>query len=610
MNLISNTIRKVLTIAILLSVLLLFNSCIFSLTDFYENPVNKNPTPPGITTVKLDLEDDTVYTYSSRSIYFQFESDNQAIQGAKLLIDDLVIDSVSSDSGKMMFQSWDVADGIHKLTLQIYTASGTGSIADKLGGESFVMSRNWVLLMDDTRSDNTKCQAENGFLKVSWETYKAKDFTSYVVVHEDNTIAEISSSGQTQMIDSSYVGEGGSYTVYIKRNDGMLLGWGSYPMPSALPVLRFGATPDNGYYMWWNKSTYHNAIQKLQFVLNSTTKEESINLEDTTYQLSLPFNQSFSFSLNVIPKYPSTTYSSNLSAYGRSISDKTGIKLQIPESTSLRHISQDVVAYKNGNAISFYQLSTNMPLKTQTIFKDKLIWDLALSPTFKYAMGFYFTGSSKRNYVLENLETEQVTSVPDYSSMTGGISQSINLSDIGTGVFLNNLGNEIVFDYRTGGKLAINNTRWSSSSFKISADGKYYVVDAIDSLYVYALVNGQSGVNRVAVYDKSNVKIDRWEFDPVNPNLFYILYNHKLIGLQCDQSKTITEFSIAESVLSIDFYNKEILCSAANKFRIRSLTDGSLLRDIPLSFTPNIYDSYKLCNHLIIANGFLAYRVN
>ncbi len=132
-----------------ISVCMLWNSCIFSLTELYENPVVKHPTPSGISVVKLDLEADTVFAYASRTIAFQFESDNQAIQGAKLLIDDVTVDSVESDRGTISFNNWYVSNGIHKLTLQIFTASGTGSIADKLGGESYVLTRNWVLLMDD-----------------------------------------------------------------------------------------------------------------------------------------------------------------------------------------------------------------------------------------------------------------------------------------------------------------------------------------------------------------------------------------------------------------------------------------------------------------------------
>lgn len=597
-------------IVIVLSIFLLLNSCVFSLTEFYENPVDLNPVPPGISVVKLDLEADTVFAYSGRTVSFQFESDNQAIQGAKLLIDDVVVDSVESDHGTMTFINWYVPNGLHKLTLQIYTASGTGSISDKLGGESLIMAQNWVLLMDDTRSDNSQYKAENGFLKVYWERYKAMDFAAYVVVHDYTPVAEIKSPTQSYYIDSAYVGEPGSYTVYIKLTNGALLGWGAFSVPNALPTLRLSATPENEYRVLWNKCTYYNAISKFKFVLNSTIVSESLNLEDTTYLLNLTFNQSFDFSLNVVPKYPSASYSSNLSAYRKSLSDKTGIKLKIPENTNLQQIAQDVVAYKKSNSIFSYRVSTNSLLKTQVVFPDKLIWDLVLSPTGKYAMGYYFTGSSTRNYVLENLETEQITSVSGYESYTGGMSQGILLSDAGTGVIKNYSGSQVVCDYKTGGSLAYNFPNWSYPSSKSSVDGIYYVVNATDSIKVYALVNGQSSVKKVAAFANIYGTIDQWGFDTANPYLFYIVSNKRMIGLRCDQSVKVADFAVPESILSIDYFNKEILCYATNKFRIRSLTDGSLLKDIPLSFTPNPYGIHKLCNHYIIENGYLAYKVN
>lgn len=606
----ANPVLVAVRIVIVLSVFLLLNSCVFSLTEFYENPVDLNPAPPGISVVKLDLEADTVFAYSGRTVSFQFVSDDQAIQGAKLLIDDVVVDSVESDHGTMTFINWYVPNGIHKLTLQIYTASGTGSISDKLGGESLIMAQNWVLLMDDTRSDNTHCRAENGFLKVYWERYKAMDFAAYVVVHANTTIAEIKSPTQTHYIDSTYVGEPGSYTVYIKLTNGTLLGWGAFSVPNALPTLRLSATPENEYRVLWNKCTYYNAISKFKFVLNSTIVSESLNLEDTTFLLNLTFNQSFDFSLNVVPKYPSASYSSNQYAYRKNLSDKTGIKLQIPLNTNLQQIAQDVVAYKKSNSIFSYQMSTNSLLKTQVVFPDKLIWGLVLSPTGKYAMGYYFTGSSTRNYVLENLETEQITSVPGYESFTGGVSQGIVLSDAGTGIIVSNSGVETVYNYKTGGVMAYNTPRWTFTDIKISADGNYYAVNAIDSLYIYGLVNGQSNVRRVAAYDNYHVAIDLWEFDTANPNMFYLVSNNKVVVLRCDQSVKVSEFAISEPILSIDYFNKEMLYCSSNKFRIRRLTDGSLLKDIPLDYVPNPYGIHTLCNHYIIENGNLAYKVN
>ncbi len=436
------------------------------------------------------------------------------------------------------------------------------------------------------------------------------DFAAYVVVHGETSIAEIKTLGQTHYIDSSYVGEPGSFTVYIRRKDGSLLGWGTFPMPNALPVPQLRASPRNEYHIWWNKSTYYNAIAKYTSELNSTIHSESVNLDDTTYLLNLTFNQRFSFSLNVVPKYPSATYSDNLNDYRKYLNDVTGIKLNIPLNTKLQQISQDVVVFKGSNSITPYRLSTNALLKTQVIFPDKLIWELTLSPTAKYAIGYYFTGSSTRNYLLKNLETDQITSVPSYESYTGGMSQDFLISDNGMGVIKNYSGSQILCDYKTGGAVTYNFPYGSYPSSRSSVDGRYFMMYVADSICVYSFDAAQSVLKKVAAYLNSYGTINLWGFDASDPNLFYLVSNRRMFVLRCDQSVKVTDFELNEPILSIDYFNKEILCYDTNAFLIRSLTDGSLIKNIPLSFTPNPYGIHLLCNHFIVENGNLAYKVN
>lgn len=133
-----------LRIFIVLFFMRLFSACIYEPSVVFENPVNKDAVPPEISIIKLDLTTDTIFVYGEHKINFSFQSSNQAIQGVKLLIDGQVVDSTFSSTGAFNFKAYELKGSESKLTLQIFSKSGTGSIADKLNAESFVFSNDWI----------------------------------------------------------------------------------------------------------------------------------------------------------------------------------------------------------------------------------------------------------------------------------------------------------------------------------------------------------------------------------------------------------------------------------------------------------------------------------
>ncbi len=118
-------------------------SCEYEPTELYEPKVNKDIAPPEIQTVQLNLNDDTLFLYSSKQINFQFQSNSsQKIVAVKFYLDNTLLNTVNSNAGSFDLNYYQLSKGIHKLKIELYAKSGTGSIADNLGLEAFVLSSN------------------------------------------------------------------------------------------------------------------------------------------------------------------------------------------------------------------------------------------------------------------------------------------------------------------------------------------------------------------------------------------------------------------------------------------------------------------------------------
>ena len=68
------------------------------------------------------------------------------------------------------------------MVIEIYTKSGSGSIGDELGYESFVFSNEWKIYVFKPICPQIKAENENGFLKLSWTECKSADFLEYVIL--------------------------------------------------------------------------------------------------------------------------------------------------------------------------------------------------------------------------------------------------------------------------------------------------------------------------------------------------------------------------------------------------------------------------------------------
>jgi hypothetical protein len=603
-------------ILLFLSLLILCVSCEYENTEDYHNKVDTNVAPPQIQTVALNLEEDSIYLYSSLNINFWFTSNKQKISAVRFLVDNIERKVVTSSNGVFELNSYSVNENTHTLTIEVYTASGTGSLADQIGAETFVFSKTWTLIVDNSYFTKTKASVHNGLLKLSWPKCHIYDLKEYKVYRTIGwNYYEIGKTSALEFIDSTYVGEGEEYSVRAITGSGTIVNWGTLQLNQDLPSIKFVGTQTNDYHIYWNKCKYYNAIDTL--VLSQLigygylfNKVKSIqNPNDTTYNITNAlFGDRVSFKIKLIPRWKNLLY--NTAGYNQSFENQMVFILGIPILNSFSDIHQI-------NSNEFICVSNNSLIKyslSQMKVTDKLTYSSDCSVF--YSLGASPLGGSIISYsgCNDNLMLVSSSNLQNYSFtnlkyLTGQqYVPKIILSDAGTGIVQSSNNRIYIYDFKTSSVLGsyYPNTQSNFHGFKISSNGEYFF-GISDSLRLYRFHNQNfSKIWTTNMFDDSG---RFYEFIPNEDNKLVIWNGQKFYVKHCDDFSTIYEFPLAgESLLNIEYYTKEILTYKTGHLLVRSMVDGTLLKDIPINITPNYWEACYLMNHYIISvNGVIYY---
>jgi len=587
--------------------LIIFTSCIYEPFGTYENSVNTNITAPQIVNVELNVNADTLWVYGNQKLKYHFKSSNekQSILGLKIYIDGAICDSVMSDNGEFNISQSALSEGIHKMNIQLYTKSGTGSIADRLNAESILLTKKWVVMADYSKK-NVTYTIENGYLKLHWDKYKNLDLKSYKIQY----------SGSTQndyYVDSLYYGAQRTFNITVEKTNGDIITWASLVMAEniAKPELKISA--DNTYYITWHKSPYFNSI-KYRYGLNNREDNSYSygfkNGSDTVYVGNLYFSDYFNFSLTTVPKnIPEQTndYMLYPSSY---LSKYAGEPANIRINTS--YTSADTLTSFDAKNVYKYFVSG------ETVYNEPILQAsspgfaaMQISPRGKYLLGItYASSTTAMRYFAKNLSTGQVYYMDyvDPGSYELNYNLSMHISDNGIGIFESST-REFLFDFRNNTEIAsrtLSSPQLNSFLFKISPDGKH-VISSIYSENIVADVFKINASNLEKMYSVESV-YTKWEFNPTDPNMITAVKNKTLSVIQCAPYALIRkiEFASDEVFMNIDYFNNEILTINANQFIIRNLNSGNVIKKIAKRQEQYyLYDNFILHNHHIIKNDVM-----
>lgn len=205
--------------------------------------VDPHSSPPNINIISLNLASDTIYLWTTTRFDFDMTTDGQPVTGVKISYIDRSFMYYNS-AGYFIINPEDYNDGTYKLSLDIYTKSGTGSISDYLGRELNTTKKEWVLIIQrpyNLKVSFTGTSVENGFLKIHWKKFDSPFFHSYQIEVNDSALYHYFSRSFTNkdsisLVDSSFVGGKVEFrlNLWYYDNDGIL-----HSSPADTLVYRF-----------------------------------------------------------------------------------------------------------------------------------------------------------------------------------------------------------------------------------------------------------------------------------------------------------------------------------------------------------------------------------
>jgi hypothetical protein len=596
-----------------------FFACKYEPVGEYDRKANQNADPPSIQIVDLNLKTDTIIVYYEKGVKFKFDTQYHNVLGVRLLIDTTEIGKVNSGTGEIKIEKWKVAVGIHDLKLQVYTGSGTGSIADSIGLEGYLFSNSWKLIVKWWSGNEVSAFVTDGLLHIKWPEYDAGRFEEYYIYKYydyGSTEIEIGSSKNSEFIDSTYVGEYTDYIIKGRDNDGNIVSLGSTGTVYNLPELSYSGDTLNNYSIKWTKSRFYNAVDSyLVFLGYDNEKFQLVNSthdpEDTTFNFKNGFfTDIVNLKLRVVPKKVNAQYYPERFSTFENIMT-FDLSFRFPTAgNDIYPVNDHEFVYISGfESIYRYSLSRRNIVEEFRPDNNDALLMLNASPS-----GNYIT--LRADWFNKNILFTNSSGMHPFTEINGfDIPGDVNynhipVSDIGTGLINVSDTDLLMYDLKNLSILG-KFTRKSkyplyATNLKLSANGDYFSVND-DSLRLIHFVNGDFKPVLTLRKPGGNMLL---EFDPVNPEQIIFWNGSQLSVKRCDDFSTVYEFPLTENLEDIDYRNDEMLTWTEGYLHIRDLKDGSLNKDIPTNYVP--YQGFRcyLFNQTIVHTGGIFYTIN
>lgn len=211
--------RCLLALTLLIVAGFAFQRCTFEPNNEYVNPIE----PPKPLALDIEVNDpnftDPFYIIEPTNFTFTLKDLTKPLIDYVVTIDGKII--AEGTDGKIQFYLYphSVAEGTHTVKMTIRAATNSGSLAEKLGGEYYLIEKTFQLINDSTKPPAITPTAayEDGKLTIRWNTINQKNFY-YVIKRTYSPYNPMQDSiiRNTQLnnfIDVGYVGGEVTYTI-------------------------------------------------------------------------------------------------------------------------------------------------------------------------------------------------------------------------------------------------------------------------------------------------------------------------------------------------------------------------------------------------------------
>jgi len=590
---------KIKSVEILFIVLTVFIiSCEYNTNETYSRNIDKNVSPPSVT-IDLNIDADTVLIFGSPSINFNVKLNKNKLYSVKFFVNNDPVANVNSDNnGNYTFWFNVQEPGTYNIRAQIITSSGTGSIADKIGREGFLLNtKNWTLIYTDIKP---KCKTSivDGRLKITWDQYIDLKSHKYIISINDGQYKD--STFNTSYIDSTFIGNYRKYSVTI-NDKGLSCYWATTDI-NYISYDLYYYNKDSCVYKW-KKSPFYNNISGYRIDIGTTGFSNIYKgPNDTT----------FVYKNGIYGEYDNISFfeepkKENLNEqeigmgmltryYGLEFISSNIWRMFLP-------LKGDKFYYALGTKIYKYAIENKIVLDSLDYSNN--INFFTVSPKNEYVL---YQEASTYLYLKSGLNLSLVKKLNTSDIIPNNIQNKISLSDYGTGVFYNSNNKSIVIYDLVNAQIydTINVyypfTMFNISDYKISSDGSFIFINDMNAFYKISKNNH----NKIWSSQNYGPLYKYYEFFP-DINELALYDGSNLIIKKCDDFSTIKTIALNNSnLINIDFNNNKILTFDNNTFHIYDLNSGNLITDIPTGYLADQYGPYLFNDYLL---GQYAYQL-
>ena len=342
---------------------------------------------------------------------------------------------------------------------------------------------------------------------------------------------------------------------------------------------------------------------QLSFMVMMTMSRLSVQKTADTDQTGFRVPASYfgklkSYYLGFIPKYSNPVYSVYKTPYPRFLSPELQCMIGYP-SPIFDHFG------RMSNPEFFYH--TNKYDHGSTAYNDSIFRYSAdynrIVERFRYnpplrGGGDYFVDPSVSpdgsHYISEvgfnktaiyghthNFRDYKIVDISPYMQSTS----RIPISNQGTGI-ISSYSYKYLYDFENEKLLGSIQDATSMENSNISSDGKYFFLRASTSLRLYSYQEDTLALEQ-DLYGLAGLAIDYFDFVANDPGKAVSWNNEtkEFTILTCPGLEIVNSFRVDEDdILDIDYSNERILSCTRTKLVVRSLSDGAVEYEIPLSY--------------------------
>lgn len=588
-------------ISLLLILIVVFHGCEYNLTK--ENLADLQP-PSDTRAFNLNLipVGDTIKLFNRTDLDYAFDTEGLDILKVSFTLQGKTWDYYSKE-GYITINPLDYTPGVDTLKLDLYLKSGTGSIADDLGGEGYYIQKKWIVLMDGRPAPAitpTKSITPDGFLKIEWPKCNQLNFVSYEVeAAGTNSIRRtITDANSTSYIDSSYVGGGYTVRINTRVEENFTLGHflNINVAPPQLTVKEIGF---DSLQISWNKSPF-NAKYRLNWKTNSNLLYFNSSADTTCTIAHIGFGNWADFRLDTRSQYregwSAISSANELSSYKRYY---MGYHLVTANSPNFAYNPVEKTLYSNQYDemrcfdIHTYALSSARRIEN-LIYVALFSCPTNSSKVATISMDKIYVYSDKKlvNPVVFNSGRMGAATVDHFlltnNDLLAYASNNVyKLFDVNTQMVVASLN---ITDYPIYSKWACITT---------SQDGKYMCMATLNGIKIYDISNRPF----TEVYSDNRGYRSAY-FNPLNPSQLYLTLDAE----PAIEVRNPSDFSLLNKIdlpskmviQNIDPETNNLLLTFYEKLFILNSETGQVLLTVPC-------DEYKIWlfdNHLFTNSGF------